>query len=202
VNRAGRHYRRRSPAPGQAGFSLAELLVALSLTAVITGMAWSFYRFTHSQVTVREEKALAFDNALSLLDAVSANIRQSRATVSLGPSAWVFITRRGDTASYAYRNDTLYFNRLALTVAGGPPAGFAFSGFGSDSALDIDGDREVVFRELDLNNDRRLDGPELRCLTAIRAAICLTDHYEETLATVEAVKNNLQYDEGTFQTYF
>jgi prepilin-type N-terminal cleavage/methylation domain-containing protein len=187
---------------GLAGFTLAELLVAMSLLAVITGMAWSFYNFAHKQVIVREGKMFEFDNACALLESIAKNVRQSRATLSLDASQWIFLTQRGDTASYVFSDGELRFGNLVITLGGKPPANVSFTCFGSDTLLDMDGDHEVSFRELDLNSDGRIDGLEVQNMSGIRAALSVKAGVFETLATEETAKNNLQYDETGYQTYF
>jgi prepilin-type N-terminal cleavage/methylation domain-containing protein len=195
-------FHRPSRRAASIGFTLAELLVALSLLAIITGMAWSFYLFVHKQVVTREGKAFEFDNAYVLLESVAKNVRQSRATLVLDESKWVFVTPRGDTASYVFSDGELRFGTLALTLGGRAPAGFSFTCFGNDTLLDLDGDRTVSFNELDLNGDGRIEGPETQNVKVIRAELGAKEGMEETLAIVETVKNNLSYDEAGYQTYF
>jgi type II secretory pathway pseudopilin PulG len=193
---------RRPPRGSAPGFTLAEALIAMALMSIITGMAFSFYSFTHKQVTLRESKAFEFDNAVALLDAISTNIRQSKGTILLDAQRWVFITERGDTASYTVTDGALKFKNLELTVGGKPIAGLSFTALGNDSLLDINNDREVEFSELDLNSDGRIDGPETENIALIKVSLSLHKDSDDSLSTVEAVKNNLEYTDGQYQTYF
>lgn len=182
--------------PLSGGFTLIEALVALSLLSILTGMAYAFYTFVHKQVLVRENKAFEFDDTFALMQAVSANIRQCRATLLLDQSQWVFISKNGDTASYVFSGDSLKFNAIPITISGKPVAGFSFSCVGNDTALDANADGETSFEELDRNSDGRIDGPETQDITWIKASVALQADPEKTLETVEEVKNFLEYDGG------
>jgi prepilin-type N-terminal cleavage/methylation domain-containing protein len=186
----------------KAGFTLIEILVALSLLTIVSGMVYSFYLFAHRQVVIREKKAFEFDNALSLLESIAKNIRESRATLLLEKSKWVFLTKTGDTASYCFADGALKFNAVELSINGRALPKFSFTGFGNDSLIDVDGDREVDFEELDADRDDKLTGTELEKLAWIRCSLSLKPEDEETFATVESVKNYLASDEAGFQTYF
>jgi prepilin-type N-terminal cleavage/methylation domain-containing protein len=187
---------------GTAGFTLVELFVAMSLLSIIAGMAYSFFLFANRQTLGRERAALKFDNALLLLESITANVGACRGTVSLEAGRWVFIKQSGDTASYQFTDDTVRYNRLPLTIGGKRIAGLSFTGLGNDSLLDINGDHEVDFSELDLNGNNRIEGRETENLAWIRVALCLNAEAGDSLCAVEAVKNNLEYAEGEFQTYF
>jgi type II secretory pathway pseudopilin PulG len=195
----GRHRKRET---GAAGFTLAEALVALSLLSIITGMCYSFYLFAHKQVAIRESRVFEFDNAASLLESIATNVRESRATIFIDPTQWIFLTRNGDTASYRFADGKLQFNNVALTVGGKPLAGFSFDCFGNDSLLDANNDGKVDVRELDLNSDGVIDGRETANIAWIRAALTLHASADDTLSMIEAVKNNCEYDEGEYQKYF
>lgn len=188
--------------PRPNGFTLIEVLVALSLLSIVSGMAYSFYLFAHKQVVVREKKAFEFDSALMLLESVAKNVRECKATLLLEESNWVFLTGNGDTASYKFDDDTLKFNSLVLTLGGKPVPKFSFSGFGNDSLLDVNGDGEVDLNELDADGDDKLTGTELEKLAWIRCSLSLKPESNETISTLESVKNNLAGDEEGFQTYF
>jgi prepilin-type N-terminal cleavage/methylation domain-containing protein len=184
------------------GFTLIEVLVALSLLSIVSGMAYSFYLFAHKQVVIREKKASEFDNALLLLESAARNIRESKATLLLEASNWVFLTGNGDTASYRFADGTLKFNSVTLSIGGQAVPKFSFTGFGNDSLLDINEDGEVDFNELDTDGNDKLTGTELEKLAWIRCSLSIKPGDEETFATLESVKNNLASDEDGFQTYF
>ena len=184
------------------GFTLAEVLVALALLSILTGMVYSFYLFTHKQVVVREKKAFEFDDALALLESIAKNIRQSRATLSLEPSQWRFLTRSNDTAVYVYAGDTLYFNSMPLNAGGRPVTSFSFTCFGQDSAHGAERGSELSFSQIDQNNDGVISGSETGAIARIRAAIGVRDTAGETLAVVETIKNKLHDDTTGYTTYF
>jgi prepilin-type N-terminal cleavage/methylation domain-containing protein len=194
--------RKKCRRPLSGGFTLIETLVALSLLSILTGMAYAFYTFVHKQVLVRENKAFEFDDTFALMQAVSANIRQCRATLMLDPSQWVFISKNGDTASYVFSGDTLKFNAVPISVAGKSVARFSFSCSGSDTTLDVNADGKISFEELDRNSDGKIDGPETQDIAWIKASVSFQTNPEKTIETIEEVKNNLEYDEAGYQTYF
>ena len=184
---------RRGMRARERGFTLAEALIAMALMSIITGMAYSFYLFAHKQVTLRERKAFEFDNAVALLESITTNVRESRGTLLLDATRWIFLTQRGDTASYVVADGRLKFKTLELTLGGKPVAGLSFTALGNDSLLDINGDHEVGFSELDLNSDGKLDGREIENVAWIRVALSVRGGTDDSLAAVEAVKNNLEY---------
>jgi hypothetical protein len=173
-----------------------EILIALSLLSIVSGMAYSFYLFAQKQVIVREKKAFEFDNSLLLLESVAKNIRDSRATILLESTKWVFLTKNGDTASYSFADGALKFDTIPLTIGGKPVPKFSFTGFGNDSLLDVNGDGEVTFDEMDVDGDNKLTGAELEKLSWLRASLSLKPEDDETFATVESAKNNLSSDES------
>jgi prepilin-type N-terminal cleavage/methylation domain-containing protein len=187
-----------------AGFTIIEALMAISLLAIIAGMSYSFYLFAHKQVLLRERKAFEFNSAISLLEAIGKNIRQSRATIMLDEDQWVFIKPNGDTATYFFSDTAVIYNKLPLTLGGKPIKGFSFTCSGSDSLLDVNGDREIVMNELDLDGNGRIEGYEAQSISRIKATltIAMKDNQEKTLEIVEEAKNNLLYDDPGFETYF
>jgi hypothetical protein len=189
-------------AGGPAGFTLAEAVVALSLLTIVAGMVWSFYLFAHKQVTLRETRAFEFDNTLSLLEAVAKNVRLSRATIFLNESQWVFISERGDTASYVFSDSGLRFNRVILTAGGRPFAPFSFDCMGNDSLLDVNADGVVDFHELDLDGDGTITGKEAESIAWIRASVTPRQGGDDMLYIVEAVKNNCISTAGGPSAYY
>ncbi|MBN2036357.1 MAG: prepilin-type N-terminal cleavage/methylation domain-containing protein [Chitinispirillaceae bacterium] len=189
--------------PAATGFTLIESVMALSLLAIISGMAYSFYLFAHKQVLVRERKAFAFESAVTLIESIAKNIRSSRGTVMLDETQWVFLKPGGDTASYFLKDGALWYNNLVLSPEENPIAGFTFDCRGSDSLLDIDADNNVSFRELDLDASGAIEGSETRAIAWIQATIVLKKDPEQALTVVESVKNAVQGEDGEgFETFF
>jgi prepilin-type N-terminal cleavage/methylation domain-containing protein len=184
------------------GFTLIEMLMALSLLSIITGMTYSFYLFAHKQVMVRERKAFEFDNAVSLLKSIGKNIRKSQATIMLDETQWIFLKPGGDTATYFFSDSAVTYNRVPLTLGGRPIQGFSFTCGGNDSLLDMNGDHEVGFSELDRDGNGRIEAFEAQSITWIKATLVLNAETEKSLEIVETAKNNHLYDEGGFETYF
>jgi prepilin-type N-terminal cleavage/methylation domain-containing protein len=185
-----------------AGFTLIEMVMALSLLSIISGMAYSFYLFADKQVLVREQKALEFDNAIALLESVGKNIRKSQTTIMLDETQWVFIKPGGDTASYFFSDTAVTYNRVPLTLGGRPIRGFSFGCSGTDSLLDMNGDHEVGFSELDRDGNGRIESFEAGSIGWIKATLDLKADGEKSLEIVEEAKNNHLYDEGGLETYF
>jgi prepilin-type N-terminal cleavage/methylation domain-containing protein len=184
------------------GFTLIEALMALSLMSIISGMAYSFYLFANKQILVREQKAIEFDNAIALLESIAKNIRKSQATILLDDTQWVFIKSGGDTVSYFYSDTAVTYNRVPLTLGGRPIPGFSFSCSGTDSLLDMNGDQEVGFSELDRDGNGRIEAFEARSITWIKATLDLKADAKKSLEIVEEAKNNHLYDESGLETYF
>jgi prepilin-type N-terminal cleavage/methylation domain-containing protein len=184
------------------GFTLIEALMALSLLSIISGMAYSFYLFANKQVLARERKAFEFDNAIAILESIGKNIRKSRATILLDETQWIFIKPGGDTASYFFSDTAVTYNRVPLTLGGMPIRGFSFTCSGNDSLLDMNGDQEVGFSELDRDGNGRIEEFEAQSIAWIKATLDLKADGEKTLEIVEEAKNNHLYDESGLETYF
>jgi prepilin-type N-terminal cleavage/methylation domain-containing protein len=185
-----------------AGFTLIEAIMALSLLSLISGMAYSFYQFAHKQVLIREQKALAFDEAVLLLESIAKNIRQSRATVMLNETRWIFLKPGGDTAQYVFADSILRYNNLPLMIGGKPIPGFTFTCTGNDSLLDINGDRSVDFNELDNDGNNAIEGSETGAIVWIKASVVVSKDQDKVYETIEAVKNHLSSDADMVETYF
>lgn len=174
-----------------AGFTLVELVVALSLLSIVTGMVSSFYLFAHQQIIKREKKLFSFENAQSLMHSLGENIRKSRATLCLDENKWQFLRQNGDTCVYAFEDGILSFNNSPVPMEEKPVASFSFACFGKDTLLDLNDDQEIDFDELDLNSDRKIDEEETRNICRIRATLNATDDTLDAVYTEESVKNGL-----------
>ena len=171
----------------RGGFTLVETLVALSLLAIVAGMAYSFYLFANRQVLWREKKAAAFDGSIALLEAIAKNMQSSRATLSLDEHEWLFLTSRGDTAQYRFEAGELRFQGRSLTIDGRPPVAVAFSCFGRDSLLDADYSGDVEMDELDLDGNGRIEGRETAAISRIQVSVSQSPDEDRTLCVVESI---------------
>ena len=174
-----------------AGFTLVELLVALSLLSIITGMVFSFFLFTNKQIIKREKKSFAFESSISLMHSMENNIRKSRATVYLDENKWQFLRQNGDTCIYVFDNGKLTFNGIPVSIEEKPIISFSFTCFGKDSLLDLNNDHEIDFDELDLSSDRKIDEDETQNISRIRATINFTNDPLDAVYIEESVKNRL-----------
>jgi prepilin-type N-terminal cleavage/methylation domain-containing protein len=172
-----------------AGFTIVELLAALALLTVITGMVLSLYLFVNKQINKRESKALEFENTLTLMHSIGENVRKSKTTVLLKESEWRFLRPNGDTCRYTCENGKLFYNGSLVSMNAKPIVSFSFSCFGEDSLLDLNNDHEVSFDELDLNFDNQLDEDETRNIRRIRATINYTDDPANAIYIEESSKN-------------
>ncbi len=172
------------------GFVLIELLVALSLVAMVSLMVFSFYQFTQRHVQNRQRSTLAFSQSQTVLRSISRNIRSSRSTLYLGPKQWGFISAQGETASYSFENGILRFDSLAVFRDNGVEIGF--TGFGQDSLLDLNRDQDLDLAEMDLSADGKLDAEEAFRLKRIRVTITPLDKGETfAVYTEETIRNRM-----------
>ncbi|MCU0608682.1 MAG: prepilin-type N-terminal cleavage/methylation domain-containing protein [Chitinispirillaceae bacterium] len=185
-----------------AGFTLAELIVAMALLAILSGMVWSFFDFASRQVSLRGKRAAEFDDATALLESIATNVRDSRGTLLLDESRWVFLNARNDTSAYEFSGGVLKYNRLVLRCGGKSPASFSFTCAGNDSLLDRNADGEVGYRELDQNGNGRIDGPETGDIAWVTASLTLPSASHKAFSIVAAMKNNVRYDIEATGKYF
>jgi prepilin-type N-terminal cleavage/methylation domain-containing protein len=173
----------------KAGFTLVELLAALSLLSIVTAMVFSFYLFTNQQVLKREKKFFAFERNISLGHSLENNIRKSRATLYLDETKWQFIRSNGDTGVYSFQDGILSYNNIPVSQTDSLLISFSFTCFGNDSLLDINNDHEVDFGEMDLNSDKKIEEEETQYIRRIRVTLNFTADPLYAFYTEESVKN-------------
>ncbi len=104
-----------SPVRGCSGFTLVELVVALSITAIVITLVMFSWTFLLRHTTKQEQKA-AFGAQIDLAASLIANdIQRASEVISFDNNSIAFVPVNGDTVLYRLRNDTLVKNDTAFS---------------------------------------------------------------------------------------
>lgn len=176
----------KRPRP-EAGVSLFELLIAISLSTLIVLMALALFRDLGFAARIIGGKRDAAFEARTALGSLAGNIMAGQGILKLAPDGVLLLNRAGRPIDYAWRDSALSANGVPYGFpvasfrleAQGPrkPDWKAFSGvrpWALDS-LDEDGDGGIDGAELDRDGDGKLDARELRFVASVRI-ILIADH--------------------------
>jgi prepilin-type N-terminal cleavage/methylation domain-containing protein len=106
------HYRGRGL---RRGVTLVELVVALSIAGIVTGLVLFSWSFVSRHTTQQKRKALLYSQTENLIGSIVNEVRASSQIVSYGDDSIVFISSKSnDTVSYSRTADTLYRKGAAV----------------------------------------------------------------------------------------
>ncbi|MEZ4702014.1 MAG: prepilin-type N-terminal cleavage/methylation domain-containing protein [Rhodothermales bacterium] len=98
-----------------AGFTLVELLVAMTLAIVVTTLASSTYLFLARTVSVWQEGVHLENTLHATLTRLTEDLYETTDIDRLPDSTYALVRAAGDTIRYALRNRALYRNGRILT---------------------------------------------------------------------------------------
>lgn len=171
--------------PEAAGVTLLELLVAISMSAVVVLLALSLFRdagFASRLTGGRSDAAFAAQAAFGSL---ADNLMQGRGILRLAPGEAELLNRRNRRLAYVWRDSTLTVNGKtypfaleSLIIAPSGPRRPAWKPFSGETPWDLDSldaDRDGVlgFDELDRDRDGALDSRECRYVAAVRVTLAV-----------------------------
>jgi hypothetical protein len=178
---------KRNDRPGggarEAGLTLIELLIAISMSSVVVLMALALFRDVGFAARLTGGKREAAFAARAALASLAGNLMTGGGIVRLAPGEAVVLNRRNRRVTYAWADSALKadgkdfgFRLASLRIdPAGPsrPAWKAFSGntpWELDS-LDEDHDGAIGASELDRDGDGELDADECRFLATVRVTL-------------------------------
>lgn len=98
---------------GGSGFTLVEMIVALSIAGITVGLVMVSWTFLARHTTLQKQKA-EFNAQTELAASVIANdVRRASQVIAFDNSSIIFLGSNGDTVSYRLRNDSLVKNDIA-----------------------------------------------------------------------------------------
>ncbi len=175
---------RPNPAPpatrGSRGVTLIEMLIAVSLSAVVIGMALALFRDAGFAARLGQNRRDAVFQAQALFNSLSGNLMTGRGILRLVPGGRVeVLNARNLRVDYQWGDSLLTANgramnfRLAsLRVEPEGPTRPAWKGFAATAVWDLDSldgnrDGSIDFEELDRDRNGELDAEESRFIARI-----------------------------------
>jgi hypothetical protein len=165
------------------GGTLVELLIAISLSTVVVGLALALFKDAGFAARLGAGNRDAAFQAQAAFGAISENLMSGNGIVELGPDKVVVLNRANRRMEYRREDSTLSLNgkpfgfkvaALAIEPEGPRrPEGNGFS-VGTPWDLDsLDGDRDgrIAFDELDRDRSGALDPEECRFIATVKLTL-------------------------------
>lgn len=165
---------------GNSGVTLIELLVSISLSVLVVGMALALFRDVGSVARLGQGRADAAMQAQTTFAALSNNLMTGGGLLHLGPGKLDLLNRRNRRMIYLWADSTLTLNdrpmKIRLAFMEAVPEGPVrpdWKDFGGGVAWDLDsldGNRDgaIDFDELDRNRSGQLEPGECRYIARIK----------------------------------
>lgn len=174
--------------PGQSGVTLIELLIAISLSAVVILLALSLFKDVGFAARITGGRRDAAFEAQAAFESLTGNLMTGMGIQRLAEGEAILLNRRNRRIAYTWSDSVLKANGVpfkfqlaSLRIEPlGPvrPAWKAFSGempWELDS-LDGNHDGSIDFTELDRNGDGGLARDECRFIATLRVTLVASYH--------------------------
>jgi hypothetical protein len=172
---------------GGSGVTLIELVIAVSLSTVVIGLALALFKDAGMAARLGGNRRDAAFRAQALFTSLSGNLMTGGGILRLGPGSLQILNTRNRRVDYQWGDSVLTANgktwnfRLAsLEVSpAGPmrPERRDFSGTADWDLDSLDGNRDGVidFQELDRDRNGELDSEESRFIAVIELTMTTLD---------------------------
>ncbi|MDB5049717.1 MAG: hypothetical protein JWO30_2788 [Fibrobacteres bacterium] len=171
---------RSSVQGGSPGVTLIEIVIAVSLSTVVIGLALALFKDAGFAARLGQNRRDAAFQAQALFGSLSENLMTGGGILRLGPGRLEILNFRNRRMAYLWADSALTVNgkardfRLAsLEVVPEGPMRPGWKGFSGDAPWDLDsldGNRDgaIDFEELDRDRSGELDPEECRFIARIR----------------------------------
>lgn len=168
---------------GIRGVTLVELLLAMSLSAIVVGLALALFKDAGFAARLGAGNRDAASQAQAAFGAVVENLMTGNGIVELGPDKVIVLNRANRRMEYRREDSTLSLNGkpfrfkvAAWIVEPEGPRRPEESGFSVGTPWDLDsldGDRDgrILFDELDRDRSGALDPEECRFLATVKLTL-------------------------------
>jgi len=95
------------------GFTLVELIVALSIAGITAGLVMFSWAFLARHTTLQKQKAEFNAQTELAASIIAGDVRRASEVIAFDNSSIIFLGSNGDTVSYRLRNDSLIKNDMA-----------------------------------------------------------------------------------------
>jgi hypothetical protein len=203
--------RLRRPRGAQAGITLIELVMALSLSALVAALSLALYRDVGRAARLAGTHKAEDVRARALFGALSENLLAGGGLLHLGPGRVLLLNVAGRRLEYAWEDSTLTVNgkpwplRLAslrLEPAGpsmppGEEESRARMEFAAVDSLDDDRDGNIDADELDVDGSGELEARECRYVARVALRlVTIADGTTDSLSAVVHPRNRAPGDGG------
>jgi prepilin-type N-terminal cleavage/methylation domain-containing protein len=165
------------------GVTLVELLIALSLSTVVVGLALALFKDVGFAARLGAGNRDAAFQAQAAFGALGENLMTGNGILELGPDKIVLLNRANRRMEYRWEDSTLRLNGkpfgfrvAALAVEPEGPEAPEANGFSVGTPWDLDsldGDRDgrILFDELDRDRSATLDPEECRYIATVKVTL-------------------------------
>lgn len=165
------------------GVTLVELLIAISLSTIVVGLALALFKDAGFAARLGAGKRDSAFQAQAAFGAMAENLMTGNGIVELGPDRIVVLNRANRRMEYRREDSTLSLNgkpfrfKVAALIVEpeGPrrPEGDGFSAAVQWDLDSLDGDRDgrILFDELDRDRSGALDAEECRYIATVKLTL-------------------------------
>jgi len=178
----------RSTGNGQKGVTLIELLIAISLSAVVILLALSLFKDVGFAARITGGRRDAAFEAHAAFASLTANLMTGRGIQRLAEGEAVLLNRGNRRVTYAWSDSVLKANGVpykftlaSLRIEPSGPVRPAWKAFTSEMPWELDSldgnhDGFIDFSELDRNGDGDLGPDECRFIATLRVTLVASYH--------------------------
>jgi prepilin-type N-terminal cleavage/methylation domain-containing protein len=179
----------------QAGVTLIELLIAISLSSVVVLLALSLFKDVGFAARFAGGRRDAAFEAQAAFESLTGNLLAGGGIVRLAESEAVILNRRHRRMDYAWGDSLLKangvpfkFSLASLRIDPSGPVRPAWKAFTGEMPWDLDSldgnhDGLIDFSELDRDGDGELGRDECRFIAALRVTMVVAYHGSPMLLT-------------------
>ena len=181
--------------PGQAGVTLIELLIAISLASVVVLLALSLFKDVGFAARFAGGRRDAAFEAQAAFESLTGNLMAGGGILRLAEGEAVVLNRRRHRITYAWGDSLLKANGVpfkftlaSLRIEPSGPIRPAWKDFTGEMPWELDSldgnhDGLIDFGELDRNGDGELGRDECRFIAALRVTMVIAYHGTPMLLT-------------------
>lgn len=100
-----------------SGYSLMELVIAMVLVSIVISNVYFFWRYMDKHILVHSENASLQKETDRLIHLITSSIRRASSVLYYDQKSITLLGETDeDTVSYSFSEDTLYKNKVPLTI--------------------------------------------------------------------------------------
>ncbi|KPK67882.1 hypothetical protein AMJ82_09645 [candidate division TA06 bacterium SM23_40] len=160
----------------RSGFTLVELMVTMTIFAIVTSIVYFAYVQALRTMTKGEEAADLGSAVHGLVKTIRQDLLHSSYLTEAARESLGIVTSDGEEILYVLHDSVLVRNEAPALPQGIMLDTFAFAFYGNDLSFDTDGDSSVTLEELDLDSDEVLKPGEIERVTLVEVYLQASKH--------------------------